>query len=113
MPILPLAMVPLVDSYTLVLALLFWAMFISGGNVITAIGDATGTFGGEQAGLIAGLGAGGWSLVVALTMPRFGFLFDAGAWSAAFLLATAISVSGYLRWLVLHRSAPAAGQISC
>ena len=98
--ILPLAAIPLVPNYSFVLVLLFWAMFVAGGNVVTAIGYATEVFGSRQAGFLAGLGAGSWSAVVAVVMPRFGALFDQGAWLTSFALATAVSMFGTGLWLV-------------
>jgi len=100
--IVPLALIPYVSSYTLVLLLFFWSMFVAGSNVVTAIGYATGVFGSEQAGFLAGLGAGTWSAAVALLMPGFGALFDAGSWNSAFALATAVSMLGTGLWLFLN-----------
>lgn len=99
--ILPLAAVPFAPSFGIVLALLFWSMFVSGANIITAVSYATTVFGPSQAGLIAGLGAGSWSLAVAISMPRFGVLIDRQDWTSAFGLATACAVAGYSLWLVL------------
>jgi MFS family permease len=77
-------------------------MFVSGGNVIVSLTYATRTFGSAHAGLLAGLGAGSWAAVVALTSPIFGHLADASAWHAAFVTATAIPLLGFTLWLALH-----------
>jgi ACS family hexuronate transporter-like MFS transporter len=92
--IAPLAAVPHTSSYPLALFLLFWAMFVAGANIIFAVGYATEAFGAERAGLIAGLGAGSWSAVVALAMPQFGRLFDRGWWGGAFAAAAIASMAG-------------------
>lgn len=99
----PLALVPAVTSFPAVLALLSLAMYVCGGHIITAVGYATRVFGSGQAGVIAGLGAGSWSAVVALTMPYFGRLLDEQRYQAAFLVATGIPAAGMLFWLWVNR----------
>ncbi|MBI5086859.1 MAG: MFS transporter [Acidobacteria bacterium] len=100
---LPLAFGARIESFPLLLALLFWAMFVAGGNVIVSISYATQVFTTSHAGLIAGLGAGAWSAFVALSMPWFGRLLDARAWEAAFLTATAVPMCGFAFWLWVNR----------
>jgi len=99
----PLAFGARLTSFPGLLVLLFWAMFIAGGNVIVSLSYATRVIAPEHAGLLAGLGAGSWSAFVALAMPFFGRLLDQRAWDAAFLSAAAISMTGYLLWLALTR----------
>jgi ACS family hexuronate transporter-like MFS transporter len=98
---LPLAAGAAVRSFPVLLMLLFWTMFVAGGNVIVSLGFATRTFGSNHAGLLAGLGAGSWAAVVALTSPLFGRLVDASAWDAAFMNATAIPLLGFALWFLL------------
>ncbi len=100
---LPLAFGARAASFSWLLALLFWAMFIAGGNVIVSLSYATRVIAPEHAGLLAGLGAGSWSAFVALAMPFFGRLMDQRAWDAAFLAAAAIPVAGFVLWLALTR----------
>ncbi len=95
---LPLIAGGAIRSYPLLLLLLFWAMFVAGGNVIVSLGYATRAFGAAHAGLLAGLGAGSWAAMVALTSPLFGRLADAGAWGAAFFNAAAIPLAGFALW---------------
>ncbi|MCX7603768.1 MAG: MFS transporter [Bryobacteraceae bacterium] len=102
---LPLAAGARIGSFAVLLALLFWAMFIAGGNVIVSLSYATRVVSSAHAGLLAGLGAGSWSAMVALAMPWFGRLMDQRAWDAAFLLAAAIPATGFLLWLWLNRGA--------
>jgi len=52
----------------------------------------------DSAGLIAGTGAGSWSLLVALTMPLFGRLFDQHRYAVAFWIAASVPVLGYFGW---------------
>jgi ACS family hexuronate transporter-like MFS transporter len=100
---LPLALGSHIESFPLLLLLLFWAMFVAGGNVIVSLSYATHVFTAANAGLIAGLGAGSWSAFVAISMPWFGHLADQGAWDTAFLAATAIPVLGFGLWLAVNR----------
>lgn len=100
---LPLALGPRIQSFPLLLALLFWAMLVAGGNVIVSISYATHVFTTANAGLIAGLGAGSWSAFVALAMPWFGRMMDARDWQASFLAATLIPFVGFTAWFLLSR----------
>ncbi|MEJ5368011.1 MAG: MFS transporter [Bryobacteraceae bacterium] len=101
----PLAFGARAASFGGLLALLFWAMFIAGGNVIVSLAYATRVVAPAHAGLLAGLGAGSWSAMVAATMPLFGRLMDQRAWDAAFGAAAGMSLAGFSLWLALSRAA--------
>jgi hypothetical protein len=58
--------------------------------------------------MIAGVGAGSWSLLVAIAMPWFGRLFDHQRYATAFWMAAAVPIAGYFGWLLLSgRDRPA------
>ena len=99
----PFAFVPALPQLWMVLLEMFFAMFVAAGYVMLAVRYATAIYSAEHAGLIAGIGAGSWSAVVALLMPLFGRLFDQRRYDAAFALAAVVPVLGYLGWLALHR----------
>ncbi len=99
----PLAAAGHVHSFAGVVALLFFAMFVAGGNIILTVSYATHVFTTGNAGLIAGIGAGAWSAFVAISMPWFGRLADAQAWQTAFLAATLIPWMGFAVWLWINR----------
>lgn len=101
--LLPFALTPSVESFVGVLALLFLAMFVAGGVVIISLGYATSVISTGHAGLIAGLGAGSWSAVVAILMPYFGRLLDQDRFEGAFLVATLIPLAGFSFWLLVNR----------
>lgn len=101
---LPLAATARTASYPLVLWQLFFAMFVAAGFVIVPISYATRIFSAANAGLIAGLGAGGWGALVALIMPLFGWLFDQRRYEQAFLSAALLPVAGYTIWSIINRS---------
>ncbi len=100
---LTLAAIPWQRSYPLTLAMMFVTMFAGSGFVISAMSYATRVFSSERSGLIAGLGAGSWSAVVALLAPLFGRLFDQRDYTTAFAAATAVPILGYGLFLVLSR----------
>ena len=103
---LPLALTPFTQSIRLVMFELFFAMFVAAGFVILSIAYASDVFSSEDAGLVAGLGAGSWSAVVALVMPVFGRMFDQQQYQTAFLVAALFPVAGYVLWSGLGRFAP-------
>ena len=103
---LPLAAVGRVRSFEICLTLMFFAMFIAAGFIIAAVAYATSHYSMRHSGMIAGLGAGSWSAVVALVMPGIGRLFDLRAYNTAFEVATFLPVLGYLLWRRLNRESP-------
>jgi len=90
--------VPWMSRVEGVLAAMFLAMFVSAGFVVLAVAYATHTYGSDHAGFIAGVGAGSWSLLVALAMPLFGRLFDRRRYDESFWIATLVPVLGFFGW---------------
>jgi len=101
---LQLAVTRELGALALVLAAFFLATFAAAGFVIVGLTYASRFFSRRDVGLIAGTGAGSWSLVVAVLMPLFGRLFDRHAYGAAFALATAVPVLGFAIWVAIQRS---------
>jgi ACS family hexuronate transporter-like MFS transporter len=85
------------------LAAFVLATFVAGGFIIAGLAYAARVFSPRNAGLIAGIGAGSWSAVVALLMPWFGRLFDRRAYGLAFALAAGAPVLGLLVWALIDR----------
>jgi ACS family hexuronate transporter-like MFS transporter len=100
---LAFAAVPLVGSTAGVLLLMFLEMFVAAGFIQLSVAYATSVYSGDHAGLIAGVGAGSWSAVVAVAMPLFGRLFDQHRYAEAFWIVTAVPVAGWAGWLTLRR----------
>jgi ACS family hexuronate transporter-like MFS transporter len=98
---LPLFWIHSLPGPALVLGELFLAMFAAAGFVVFALGYATRAFPSGHAGFLAGIGAGSWGAVVAVTAPWFGYLFDRSDYAAAFRIATAFPIAGYLLWRIL------------
>lgn len=99
----PLALIPQVHNYALTLAMMFFAMFVTSGFIIGAVAYATRHFSTNHAGFIAGLGAGSWSLMIALVMPGVGRLFDQHRYDIAFLVAALFPIAGCALWTILSR----------
>lgn len=100
----PLAFTHSLLSFPATLALLFLTMFASGGFIIGSMAYATNVFSARNAGLIAGIGAGSWSALVAVVMPLFGRMFDRQRYELSFMLAALCPALGYLIWLGLSRT---------
>jgi ACS family hexuronate transporter-like MFS transporter len=97
---LPLALVPTygaapTHAFALVLAQLFFAMFVASAFQLLAISYGTEVFSRAHAGLIGGIGSGAYGAALAVLMPLFGKLFDAHAYRLAFALAACCPVLGY------------------
>jgi ACS family hexuronate transporter-like MFS transporter len=101
---LPLAAAPWMTQTWLVLLEMFFAMFVIVGFVVPSVSYATHVYGAERSGLLAGIGAGSYGAIVALTMPVFGRLFDMHRYDIAFALAAILPAFGYLGWAWINRS---------
>jgi ACS family hexuronate transporter-like MFS transporter len=100
---LPLAAVPWMDATWLVLLEMFFAMFVIGGFVVPSLAYATDVYPSGRAGLVAGIGAGSYGAIVAVTMPLFGRFFDARNYGAAFAVAALLPAVGYAGWAWINR----------
>jgi ACS family hexuronate transporter-like MFS transporter len=99
----PLAVVPLLPGLALPLVALFLATLAAGSFIILALAYAARELGVGRAGLLAGLGAGTWSALVAIAMPAFGRLFDGGRYGAAFAVAGLAQMTGVVIWVGLEK----------
>ncbi|HEY2513831.1 MAG TPA: MFS transporter [Polyangiaceae bacterium] len=102
----PLALAPAIPAVAPVLALFVLATFAAAGFVIAGLAYAARVFSMRDAGLIAGVGAGSWSAVVAVVMPGFGRLFDHHSFGAAFALSAAAPILGLVLWMAIDRASP-------
>ncbi len=98
---LPLVSVPLFHNATAVLGLMFWSMFIASGYVVGSLRTSALVYPREQTGLVAGIGAGSWSLIVALVLPSLGVMFDRRHYANVFLFTAIVPVIGTLCWHAL------------
>jgi ACS family hexuronate transporter-like MFS transporter len=100
---LPFGALAWTGNVAVVVAGLFFQMFVASGFIVLSVAYATHIYSPGHAGLIAGVGAGSWSLLVAVLMPRFGRLFDLGVYSVPFGVVAVLPLLGYLFWDVLRR----------
>jgi len=100
---LPLGFVSLLDSVIPVLLLFSWAMFVAAGFIVVALRSVSLVYPRGQTSMVAGLGAGTWSALVAVLLPLLGRWFDQQRFTQAFLLVTLIPVIGTALWLWLTR----------
>jgi ACS family hexuronate transporter-like MFS transporter len=87
-----------------VLLEMFFAMFVIVGFIVPAISYATYVYKADHAGLIAGIGAGSYGAIVALTMPLFGKLFDLHRYDIAFGVAALLPAVGFAGWAWINGS---------
>ena len=98
---LPLALTAWLGSLGAVLGALFFALFISGGFIIAALAYGTNAFPSARSGLVAGLASGSWSMLVAVSMPLVGWMFDGRHYGGAFAVASLAPAVGVSAWWVL------------
>jgi len=101
---LPFMAVPWLPGLGWVMGEMFIAMFVASGFVVLSIVYATHVYSAEHSGLIAGAGAGSWSVVVGVTSPLVGRLFDQHRFAAPYPIATVVILAGYAGWRVLSRT---------
>jgi MFS transporter, ACS family, hexuronate transporter len=95
---LPLLAVPLSSSSTLVLGLMFWSMFVAAGFIVIALRSSALAYPREQTGLVAGMGEGSRSAILAAVMPSLGHMFDVKHYANAFLFCALMPVIGAFCW---------------
>lgn len=101
---LPVAATPFVQSSAAALAIFFWMMFVASGFIVISLRSAAQAYPADRTALVAGIGAGSWSAVVAVLMPLLGRMVDQGAYGLLFFVVAALPVAGVLAWLALNRS---------
>jgi MFS transporter, ACS family, aldohexuronate transporter len=95
---LPLLAVPLSSSSTLVLGLMFWSMLVAAGFIVIALRTSALAYPREQTGLVAGMGEGSRSAILAAVLPSLGHMFEVKHYANAFLFCALIPVIGAFCW---------------
>ena len=98
---LSLAVIPYLQSFAAVMLLMFFTMFLAAGFIICSLAYANSYYPVRHAGLIAGLGAGSWSAMVALVMPGMGRLFDLHMYPTAFAIISLFPALALAVWWTL------------
>ncbi len=105
---LPLAATGWTRSFPLVMAHLFFAMFVAAAFQILPLIYGTEVFSRAYAGYLGGVASGAYGAGLAVLMPLFGRLFDLHQYDLAFGLAALCPVLGYLSWRMLDTGADTA-----
>lgn len=85
-------------SFPVVMAHLFFAMFVASAFQILPLIYGTEVFSRDYAGYLGGVASGAYGAGLALLMPLFGRLFDLHYYNVAFTLAAVCPVAGYFCW---------------
>jgi ACS family hexuronate transporter-like MFS transporter len=96
------AAIPFAPGPASALLLFFLSMFAAAGFVMCSLKYGLQHYPRDQA-LLAGVGAGAWSGLVALVMPIIGTLFDAGRYSTAFIGVACLPLVGTAIWAAVSR----------
>lgn len=100
---LPVALVTRVDSWIAAITLFFWAMFVADGFVVMSLRVGALIYARTQTGLVAGIGSGSWSAVLAVVMLVYGRWFDRRWYAAVFVSMSLLPMAGTVLWLWLSR----------
>jgi ACS family hexuronate transporter-like MFS transporter len=99
---LPPMLVPFAGRWA-VLALFFWAMFIADGFIMTSMRMGAHLFPAGQMAMVAGLGSGSWSAVLAALLPFYGRWVDLQQYGWIFTTMCLVPALGTILWLALTR----------
>lgn len=86
------------------LACFSWGMFIAVGFIVTSLHLAARAYPRGETGMVAGIGSGAWSAVVAILLPIYGRFFDHQHYAAAFISLSLLPALGTLLWWLIGRS---------
>ena len=92
------AAIPFTHSLPLVMALLFFSMFLGGGFVVLSLSQGLAAQRNAKPGFLAGTCVAAWSIAVAVIMPLIGRMFDHREYRHAFLLFALMPAIGTLLW---------------
>lgn len=103
---LPIAAIPAIASAGLALAIFCWSMFTASGFIVISLRSAAQAYPSDQTALVAGIGAGSWSAVVAVFLPLIGRLVDQGQFSLMFGIIAGLPLLGTAAWTALTPRPP-------
>lgn len=111
-----LALVPSVvtgtRSWIAALAFFSWAMFIAVGFIVTSLHLSARAYPRDETGMVAGIGSGAWSAVVAILLFIYGPWCDRQWYAAVFISLSMVPILGTALWWWIGRgqaSQPAEG----
>jgi len=103
-----LALIPSVvtktGSWVAALALFSWAMFIAVGFIVTSLHLSARAYPRDETGMVAGIGSGAWSAVVAILLLVYGRWFDHQRYGAIFVSLSLVPILGTALWWWIGRA---------
>lgn len=100
---LPLSLVTKTGSWIAALAVFSWAMFMAVAFIVTSLHLSARAYPREETGMVAGIGSGAWSAVVAILLPIYGRWFDHQYYAVSFIGLSLIPVVGTTLWWWIGR----------
>jgi MFS transporter, ACS family, hexuronate transporter len=100
---LPLSLVTKTSSWIAALAFFSWAMFISVGFIVSSLHLSARAYPRDATGMVAGIGSGAWSAVVAILLLIYGPWFDRHWYEATFVSLSLIPILGTTLWWWIGR----------
>jgi ACS family hexuronate transporter-like MFS transporter len=94
-------------SWIAALAFFSWGMFIAVAFIVISLHLSARAYPRGETGMVAGIGSGAWSAVVAILLPIYGRFFDHQWYAATFISLSVIPAAGTLLWWWISRAAKA------
>jgi ACS family hexuronate transporter-like MFS transporter len=102
-----LALIPSVvtktDSWVAALALFSWAMFIAVAFIVVSLHLSARAYPRDKTGMVAGIGSGAWSAVVAILLWVYGPWFDRQMYTPIFVSLSLVPILGTALWYWIGR----------
>ena len=109
---LPLAFVTRTSSWIAALAFFSWAMFVAVGFIVTSLHLSARAYAHDATGMVAGIGSGSWSAVVAILMLVYGPWFDRHWYQPTFVSLSLVPILGTALWLWISKPAKKASALA-
>jgi MFS transporter, ACS family, hexuronate transporter len=100
---LPVMFVTRFHTWPVVVAFLFWSLFVADGFIVMGLHIGARVYGKDQSGMAGGIATGSWGAVLAVLLPIYGRLIDSRNFSAIFISMSLLPLAGTLVWLWLSR----------
>jgi ACS family hexuronate transporter-like MFS transporter len=100
---LPLSFVTKTTSWIAALAFFSWAMFIAVAFIVISLHLSARAYPRDATGMVAGIGSGAWSAVVAILLMIYGRWFDRQWYEATFVSLSLVPVLGTALWWWIGR----------
>jgi ACS family hexuronate transporter-like MFS transporter len=98
------ALVTKTGSWPAALALFSWGMFIAVAFIVLSLHLGARAYPKDETGMVAGIGSGSWSAVVAILLPIYGRWFDLQWYAAAFVSLSLVPILGTALWWWIGRA---------